>query len=210
MRVTLIGFAVLLAGVGSAPGQYYGGYYDNRASTPAEGAARGMSDIIRSQGQYNLATSAAAINVTEAQRRHIENREKWTNTYFQMRAENKAYRAAASRPKATMEDTVRWAQAGKPKRLSPSELDVVSGKINWPMLLQTDRFAKYRTELESLFTQRATAGATTKEVYWKISATTKSMLNELKGQISEVPPMDYTTARRFVQSLAYEARLPAS
>ena len=36
------------------------------------------------------------------------------------------------------------------------------------------------------------------------------MLDELKGQIRDVPQMDYIAARRFVESLAYEATAPSS
>ncbi|HID77296.1 MAG TPA: hypothetical protein EYP56_15035 [Planctomycetaceae bacterium] len=210
MRVIVTGLVVLATGVGLAWGQdyYYPSYADFRASTPAEGYARGIGNVIRSQGAYNLLTSQAAINMTEAQREHMKNREQWTNTYFEMRAANKAYRAAARRPRPTMEDAVRWAQAGKPARLSPSELDVVTGKINWPRLLATERYTKYRQVLEALFAHRAVAGTLSYERHAKLEATTDAMLEELKSQIREVRAADYTASRRFLESLAYEASLP--
>lgn len=207
MKAIVFSLAVLLLGIGVALGQdYYGADY--RASTVGESHARGMSDMARSAGERNLSNSQAAINMTQAQSNHIQNREQWTHTYFEMRAANRAYRAAARGPKPTMEDVVRYAQAGKPKRLSPSQLDYISGGINWPPLLDTEPFATYREELEPLFAQRASAGTTTWDVRTKIDEATDGLLAELKGKIRELPPSDYMAAKRFVEGLAHEAKLP--
>jgi hypothetical protein len=195
---------------GSAWGQYWGRYPSYHASTAGESYARGFADVVRSQGQANLANSAAAINLTEAQRRNIDNREKWTNAYFEMRKSNKEYRDAERGSRPTMEQAVRWAQAGKPKRLSPGELDVVTGKINWPVLLTADRYGPYREPLEALFAERASAGALPWEALQKLDETADQMLADLKGQVREVPQMDYLAAKKFIQSLAYEAKQPSS
>jgi len=186
----------------------YPTYY--RSSTAAEGALRGMGDLARSAGQYNLSTSQAAINMTEAQKKYIENRNEWTNTYFQMREANKQYRARERGPRPSMEDMVRFAQAGKPKRLSPSEIDSVTGKIDWPVLLKADRYAPHRAELEKLFAKRAEQGMLGSDDYLQVQKTTDAMLEELKGQVREVPQMDYIASRRFVESLAFEGSAASS
>ena len=188
-------------------GGSYGEYH--HASTAAEGALRGVASVARSAGEYNLQSSQAAINMTEAQKNQIENRDQWTNTYFQMRETNRQARAAERGERPTMEDMVRYAQAGKPKRLSPSEVDSVSGKIAWPVVLQGDQFASYRDDLEGLFAKRADHGALGLDDHMNVNKTTKAMLEELKGQVREVPQMDYIAAKRFVESLAYEGRTPS-
>jgi hypothetical protein len=115
-RMTVGGLLIIGLGASLALGQYYGGaYIDNSASTVGESYARGMADVVRSQGAANVMNSQAAINMTEAARRDMENREQWTDTYFQMRQKNKEYRAAEKRPRATREDWVRYAAAGKPE-----------------------------------------------------------------------------------------------
>jgi len=49
----------------------YGGYYDG-GGTPAAGAAmQGMASVVNAAGNYNLATSAAAVNMTQAQKQGI-------------------------------------------------------------------------------------------------------------------------------------------
>jgi hypothetical protein len=205
---------ILTAGMGLAWAQVYdaapatyGEYH--HASTAAEGALRGMASVARSAGSYNLQTSQAAINMTEAQRNYIQNRDEATNTYFQMRAANKEYRAQERGPRPTAEALVRYAQAGKPERLSPSDLDTVAGTISWPPLLQADRYAASRSKLDKLFAKRVDQGVISYEDQREIAEATKAMLAELKGQVREVPQMDYIAAKRFIESLAYEAKIPA-
>jgi len=48
------------------------------------------------------------------------------------------------------------------------------------------------------------------EDYMKFDSTVKAMLAELKKQIREVPPSTWIAAKRFLESLSYEARLSAT
>lgn len=191
---------------------YYGGYGGypggGHASTAAEGAARGMADVVRSQGEASLNKSAAAINYTVARSNQIQNRAAWTSTYFDMREENRARRAAERRPRASMADLVRYAQAGKPQQLSPSELNVVTGAVNWPAFLKGNEYAKSRAELEAVYARRSSSGAVSAADYVKIREVTNAMLAQLKGQIKDIPPAQYTASKRFLQSLAYEINRP--
>src|SRR5262245_25745017 len=79
----------------------YGGY--GGGTTAAGSASTGMANVISAQGDYNLSTSEAAINMTQAQSAEIQNRQEYTNTYFEMRATNKAARAAEEGPPPTAE-----------------------------------------------------------------------------------------------------------
>ena len=125
------------------PPPYYGGYmYPVQSATPLEGIARGLGDVIRSIGDANLSNSTAAINLTEARRRQIENQKQWTETYFAMREINRQQRdAEIKRQRGNPEDWVRYAQAGKPRPLSNHDLDAVTGEIRWPILLTSQDFA---------------------------------------------------------------------
>ena len=79
----------------------YGGYPGySGGGTAAGNAMNGMASVISAKGDYNLSTSAAAINMTQAQKNEIQNRQQWTNTYFDMRATNKAARGQRGRPSA--------------------------------------------------------------------------------------------------------------
>ena len=56
--------------------------------TAAGNYMNGAANVVRAQGDYNLTTSQAAVNMGEAQRRNIENRKLWTDSYFEMRRAN--------------------------------------------------------------------------------------------------------------------------
>jgi hypothetical protein len=196
-------------GSGYGMGDAGGYYYPEFASTPFEGFAYGLGRIIRAEGEYNLDTSKAAINFTEAQRREMENMQKWTETYFELRRLNREFRVAERGRRPTEADFVRYAQMGKPRRLGPSDLDAVTGEIAWPVLLRTPDLDPYRTAVEQVFSQRASSGIIGTVEYLRVYQVTSLMLDDLRRHIHEVPPNDYVIARRFLESLAYEARLPA-
>ena len=133
-------------------GVVVGGGYPFKASTPAESFARGAADVIRAQGEFNRLTSEAAINWQEAKARAIVNARDYVDAYFRNRQANRDYRRAERGPRPTAEDLERYAQAMKPTPLSPSELDVLTGRVNWPILLRADCFSPIRAEMENCLT----------------------------------------------------------
>jgi len=184
-------------------------YYRYRAATAAESYARGLAAATYARGQYNLLSAQARLVHADAYGQEIANHELAAQTYFAMREANREARAAKRGPRATQVDLVRFAAQAKPDRLSPSELSN-AGKISWPMLLQADEFVAFRAELEKVFAQRAANRGIGLEDHVKVSETAKVMLEVLKMYAGGVDPMDYVAARRFIESLAYEARQPIS
>ena len=125
--------------MGVVRASYYPPSYDDRATTPGQGLSYGLARIIQAEARYNSETAEAAINFSEAQRREIENWQKWTETYFEVRRINREMRAAERGKPPTEADFIRYAQIGKPRRLTPSELDAITGDISWPLLLRAAR-----------------------------------------------------------------------
>lgn len=193
--------AGLLGGSGS-----YSGY--GMADTPFGSASRGLGELVRAQAAFNLLSSQAAVNMTEAQRRLIENTDAAVNTYFELRRLNEAYRAAERPSRPTYEDVIRYAAVGRPERLSPSALDTVTGQITWPMILRSDHFKEHREILGQLFASRAATGTISSEGYLTIDQVTGAMMAELQRHVDELPPQDYLAARKFIESLAFEAKIP--
>ncbi len=200
-----------------APPPYYGyggygygwGGYPGAGSTPAGGYLAGMGQAVRAQGQYNLMTSEATVNLEEAAKRDIENRVRWTNAYFEMRRINQAYKDAQKGPKRTSEDWVRMAHDAAPERLASSALDAVTGRIAWPSALQGDAFGEERETLDTLFAERAEAhGAVGAENHGKIRTAVDSALAKLKDRIRDVDTRYYLEARNFLTGLAREADFP--
>ena len=112
----------------------------NQASTAGESYMDGLSNIISSKGNYNLSTSQAVINAESARTASINNAKLWTDTYFETRKENKAYREEERGKPPTMEQVARFAQIGMPKRLQPNEFDYVTGRITWPSVFSQSQY----------------------------------------------------------------------
>jgi len=192
---------------GFSPYGYYGG---GHASTAAEGYANGMSNIIQSAGTYNLYTSEAAKNYEQARSMDLDNRLKGTQTYFEMRKINTASRKAEESPGLSTEDSWRYAQMYVPKRPTPTQLDPVTGKIYWPVMLRDARYDGYRKKIDGLFVQReASHGGIGYETYTQIVEVTNGLLDSLKKNIDQYNNADYVKLKSFVESLAYEAKFPA-
>ena len=178
------------------------------SSTAAESGMRGMSDLVRSRGQAAYDASEAAINLTQARSAQIDNQYKWTQTYFAMRQENRAGRAALTSPRPTEEQLIRFAQAGRPKQLSSTDLSPIDGAVAWPRELTRDTFAEERETLDPIFARRAASnGVVSNEDYDKIQETLADMKIKLKDNIKDMTSAHYIASKRFLESLAYEARL---
>ena len=180
----------------------------NNASTVAESRARGLADVVRAQGANNLANSAAAQNYATARSMEMDNRLKWTNTYFENKMANRAYRDKLRGPRATQEQLVRFARAGAPQPLSTSEVDPLTGKIRWPIALTAADFASDRESLEKIFAERAQQGGQINLDQWgEVRKITDEMLATLKSNIGQLTANTYVPAKRFIQSLAHAAQI---
>ncbi len=196
----------------SVPPANYGGYPYGYwgSSTALEGFGRGLGDMINAFGQYNLATSAAVVNLSEARRSEISNDKLWTQTYFEMRDVNRQNREAElKRQRGNPENWARYAQAAKPKPLGNQELDAVTGEIRWPILLGLADFAAQRARLEKAFADRAYHGVMGAEDYLVVHQVADEMLTGLRDRVASLPPQQYVVAKRFLESLVYEASQPA-
>jgi len=190
-------------------GYGYGGFNDwGAGSTTAGSYLTGAANAIRAEGQYNLLSSAATINLEEAARREIENRKRWTDAYFEMRRVNDAYNHP-KRPPTPPETWVRLAHDAAPARLPPTVLDPVSGRIYWPSALMDPFFTPDREMLEQLFADRAaTQGAIGIQGYNQIRRAVDDALARLKANIRAIDSRNYLEARNFLTSLGYEANFP--
>lgn len=187
-----------------------GGMGGGYASTAGQAAAYGLSDVIRSEGYANLQNSEAAKNWEDAKTKEIDNRQKWTNTYFDMRRTNKEARQAENGPAVTHDQAIRYAKAAAPPRLTSAQLDPVTGHIEYPLLLTEKDYDPYRTDLDKLFADRASSGGSLQyEEFEKIRGTVSKFIDALKTNVSRYPAGDYGRARTFLDSLANEPRFPA-
>ncbi|MFM8633510.1 MAG: hypothetical protein ACKOEX_01660 [Planctomycetia bacterium] len=206
MVAGLVAIAVPAAAQWGGFGYSRGGY----ASTATQAAEYGMSEMMRAQGYMNLQNSEAAKNWEETKTLDIQNRMRWTETYFEMRKTNREARAAEEGPPVTHDQAIRMAKMAAPPRLVSTQLDPVTGHIDYPVVLRDDIFAPYRDELDRLFAQRASSGGSMRfEEYQEIQTTVGKFVDALKEHVNKYPAGEYGRARTFLNSLAHEASMPS-
>jgi hypothetical protein len=91
-------------------------------------------------------------------------------------------------------------------RLSPVELNMVTGEIGWPAVLSTERFATDRARLEELFARQARYGADT-ALAVEIGRVSERMARSLREEISVLPRAEYFAAQRFLMGLKFAAKI---
>lgn len=193
------------AGYGPGYGYGYGGGY--YGTTRAQGALTGMASVIGARGEAAYNYSEAAINAQEARSQYIDNEVKWQHAYYEVRDNyNKYYEATYHQPnKEKYQNFLANAKSGAPPKLTPTELDSSTGKVNWPRALLADDYAHDRTTIEdSMVVKAATSGGSGNDT--KVVDATRSMQRTLKANISELPPQQYIEARKFLESLSYQTR----
>ena len=173
------------------------------AMTGAGNAMNGLGNAMAGAGSMHLSNSAAAINMTQAQKNEIQNHQLGEQTYFAMRSENRAAVAAERGPKPTKEQLARIAKEGIPKPLSPSMMDPTTGRIEWPPMLQSDRYDAQRTALSEIFAKTVRYGAMDYSDQMKARQAIETMFATMKTQIRDVPVSDYMGSRDFLASLKY-------
>lgn len=195
------------------PGGGYGGYgyWGYEGTTVAGSYARGLASLVRSVGDYRLASSAAAVNWSVARNRNIQNDKLWVDTYLALRDTNYQYRLAQiKRDRGDPRKFAHYARLEAPKPLANNQLDTMTGQIQWPILLTGPEFAAQRATIEKLFIARAYHGTLTADDYLAAARTIDQMSAQLSNRIATVPPQTYMNARTFLKSLAYEATRPAA
>lgn len=141
----------------------------------------------------------------------IDNDVKAAKAFFEKRTEREQYMAKHVRRRPTAEDLMRYSQARRPKRLSQGGLLPVSlsptTTIPWPATLRAPEFDSYRVQVEAAFEQRSPANSGVGSgLYREVHQLTTRMRDELKARIGEMSAMEYISAKRFLESVAYEAR----
>ena len=179
----------------------YGGY---AGGATVEGSMmQGMASVISAKGNYNLATSAAAVNATQAIKQDIQNRQAATNAYFSMQETNRAARAAKRSPRLDEEQLVRLAAQAAPKSIDASEFDSISGQVTWPELLRGDAFKQQRAVVDQLLVKQAQYGKLGLADHEQVGQAIESMTDRLRDMINTVSTQEYIATKNFLKSLMY-------
>jgi hypothetical protein len=140
----------------------------------------------------------------------LDNNLKAAKTFYDKRKLCEDYQKLNPRQRPTQEKVVRYNQASVPKRPAQSELASARGRITWPDVLLDEEFSADRVQLESLFAERKVGPAAQQgSVSGEVQTVAAQMRERLQAKIRQMSPEQYLTARRFLESLAYESRFPA-
>lgn len=196
----LLSFAATVRGqgypvVGSQPMSI--SIYDH-ASTAAEGYLRGAADLERADGQWLLNYSQACVNMGEADRRGIENHATSVRSWFQLREENRLRRAAERRPLNVSPGH----QPVAKKAAQPIPIQITrDGQVEWPSVLRSEEFTVDRVRVEAVLARWASGRHPTLADREALQGAQRSILNDLKSKVRELPPPDYLTAVRCARAL---------
>jgi len=154
---------------------------------------------------YELRESRAGILREQARAMDRENnlmqteallaqKKMWSDARFQERAEGRK-RIAVQR--ATI-----YRQA---YQLSARDLNVKTGAIRWPNLLQDVKFQENRTKIEELFRQHIGYGTVQVNMAKEIARSADQWAQVLQKDVGSMPREDYLAAQKFLLGLKYGA-----
>ena len=187
----------------------FGNHYWGAGSTVLGSQMAGMADAIAAQGQYNLMTAYGNVANQQARTASIQNRQLAAQTYFEMRRMNQQYTSAERARNASHTSPAEVAALRAPRSLSPSQLDPVTGQIEWPSALMNPMFDNDRQMLQALFSQRA-EGVYDPSLTAKIDSVANGMRSKLLSEIKNLPPDAYIAAKSLLDSLVYAVHSPSA
>jgi hypothetical protein len=216
-RHTLIAVAVALSLASTGRTQSTGGYpipaqgpgSTAFASTPEEGALRGVADLGRAIGEQNYNSASAGLIGQDARTAAIENDYLAVRNWYKKKELHNMYASARRYPYPTTESLIRFSKERAPDRIATHQVNMELGAIYWPALLEEPRFRQERERLEALYEQRSHGSrGVGGRVYREVQLAADEMREELQEALPEVDPAEYMVAKKFIDSLAYEARFP--
>lgn len=168
---------------------------------------RGLENAVRSASQSKSdAPTSPLIDYQTAKSMEYDNQIKQVHTRYQRQNLGRDYQHARIKAnRARYLNSTRKA----PNRLSSSQYNPLSGRINWPVTLRKQTYDKQRRQLDLLFARHAAGGS---GIDTEQYASIVKLLQELNAQLSKnarsMPPEQYSYARRFLEGLRTEARTP--
>lgn len=179
----------------------------DHSSTAGEGYLRGAGALARGVGAANLDHSLAAMNYQEAYRRSLENSLRYAETYYARRDLWFDYQEATRREPLSMEGYRRIAEAEGANRLTAEQIDLETGKIRWPALLEADVLEPYRITVEEALANRSVSevglGSRT---YERVRRSVEAMRAILDRNRKSLPSHLYVNATQVLDSVQFESR----
>jgi hypothetical protein len=168
-----------------------------------------QAGYITAVANANATNAKTLVTLEQVRGAALDNNLKVANTFYEKRKLHDGYQGLNTRKRPTKEAVVRYSQVSLPKRPSSFQLESARGGIYWPEVLMEEEFCDGRIRLDSLFAQRKAApGASGSDISRQVQTVAVQMRGQLQSKIRQMTPAEYMAARKFLDSLAYEARFP--
>lgn len=182
---------------------------DSYITTMADAQAKLMNArtaFITAVANANATNAKTLETMEQVKSLSMDNNLKRADTFYKKKALSDGYKGLNIKKRPTQEDAIRYSKVSKPNRLAKFELQSVNNRISWPEALQREEFFDHRIRIQGLFAIRGL------NLHSGISSETQKVIEdmhaELRSMIRQVSPNDYMASRKFIQSLAHEARFP--
>ena len=175
----------------------YGG-----AQTPAGAALARRAQVINSAGQYNLATSAGAVNLTQAESNEMRNQVQAVRAYWEIRDFARLEREKERGPRPDGGRTFPPRPCRRPpaqargRSIRPAAPCTGLSSCRMPVMNHSARAERVHGQVAEI---RGTGLCRSVQVRENIDV----MYDVLKSQIASIPPQDYMESRAFLASLKF-------
>jgi len=161
---------------------------------------------VAAQGQYNYNAAAADVLEENARAAAMENSSRGLREWYARKQLNADYLAAKSRTSAGLLN--RLAEIKRPDRLTLGQYSRQAGKLNWPAVLMDPLFEEERIALDEAFAQRQAFDAGTDSRFYRtVSQLCKQLHEKMVNAIDQMSTTDSISARKFLRSLEFEAKI---
>ncbi len=166
-----------------------------------------QASVISSTAASNAAIAKAADDLEKVRAMAMDNDLKAAKAFYDRRKMYADYQAqrAAQRGKG---DLARRSKANT-ERASVYEVDPLRGRIFWPSVLKREEFADARVQMDALFAERKTRQAGLGSNFCRqAKMLTSEMRDQLREMVDDLSPSEYLAARKFLDTLSFEAQMP--
>jgi len=188
----------------------YGGYGGNGGyggGTYEGSVLDGTANALTAAGQYNYNTALAMVQAENARSLYLDNYARAVRGRYDLKRVNAEYRAALN-PLPNQQELIHVAEIIRPDRLAESQYSRSLGKLSWPAALLSPMFNEERVRLESAFALRTTHDAGIDSLFYRhVKELCDRMHDKMVANIDSLSTADSVSARKFLRSLEFEARL---
>jgi hypothetical protein len=184
-------------------------YGNGTIATEAGSGLTGLGSFAQGVGAYNYYTAGAMNEYEKARALAIDNHRRAVENWYDLKLQNKIFRADELAP-LNEQQLAYVIEAKRPKRLTTSQYNPITGKLAWPGPLMSSAFETEREALDYAFGTRTSRDGGPDSLFsTQVRRTTESMLAKLKDRIDLFSPNEYMSAKKFLVGLKYEAHSPA-